>query len=134
MVARYLVDSSFIQVDATQRQAINNSRYSRGVRTRFVSIPPELNIHADNAQILSGALAAGLYPKILSLDGNGMRTLINQQPVSIVSFPNESSLTCPAPQLCQLQDTKIRTWFQLLDLFHHHAIQKALRLGDWPCE
>ena len=81
----YLLDSSFIEASAADRQAISQARFSRGVRTRFVTVPPELNVNADNAHILGGALASGFYPKILSLDAGGLKTIINQQPVAIVS-------------------------------------------------
>lgn len=63
------------------------ARYSRGFRTRFVPVPPELNVHAEDVQILGASLVAGLYPKVLAIDpSGGLKTIINQQPVSIVSF------------------------------------------------
>jgi ATP-dependent RNA helicase DHX29 len=94
---RYLIDSSFVEASPQERQAISQARFSRGVRTRFVSVPSSLNVNADNAQILGGALASGLYPKILSLEGGVVKTIINQQPVAIVSHIDETSLTA-APQ------------------------------------
>ncbi len=46
-----------------------------------------MNVNADNLPVLSAALAAGLYPKLLSLDvgSGGLKTITNQQPAAIVS-------------------------------------------------
>jgi ATP-dependent RNA helicase DHX29 len=83
----YLIDSSFVTTSTDQKQAISQARYSRGVRTKFVTIPTELNVNAENAQVLGAALAAGLYPKLINLDSaGGLKTIINQQPVAIVSL------------------------------------------------
>ncbi|BEJ01119.1 hypothetical protein CcaverHIS631_0509760 [Cutaneotrichosporon cavernicola] len=80
----YLIDSSFVEVTPEQKQEIARARYSRGFKTRFVTVPPQLNENAANERILSAALASGLYPKILTLDAaGGLRTISNQQPVSI---------------------------------------------------
>ncbi|OCF60762.1 DEAH box polypeptide 36 [Kwoniella mangroviensis CBS 10435] len=82
----YLVDSSFVDATPEQRREVSQARFSRGVRTRFVNVPPEFNINGADVNILGGALAAGLYPKLLSLDpssGGGLKTIINQQPVAI---------------------------------------------------
>ncbi|KAK8864514.1 hypothetical protein IAR55_001764 [Kwoniella newhampshirensis] len=81
----YLVDSSFVESTAAQRQAVSQARFSRGVRTRFVTVPPELNVNGEDVQVLGAAVVSGLYPKLLSLDGagGGMKTIINQQPVAI---------------------------------------------------
>ncbi|WVR06931.1 hypothetical protein IAU60_003967 [Kwoniella sp. DSM 27419] len=82
----YLVDSSFVEATPAQRQEVSQARFSRGVRTRFVTVPAEMNVNAQDVQVLGAALAAGLYPKLLSLDatpGGGLKTLINQQPVAI---------------------------------------------------
>lgn len=56
------------------------ARYSRN-RTRFVTIPAELDCNSRNTVLLNAALAAGLYPKILAIDSsNGhMRTITNNQ-------------------------------------------------------
>lgn len=70
----------------------SSARYSRGFKTRFVSVPDHLNENANNERILGAALASGLYPKILSIDAaGGLRTVSNQQPVSIVSEQPEPS-------------------------------------------
>lgn len=41
-------------------------------------------MQAENAQVVGAALAAGMYPKLLSMDQGGFKTIINQQPVAIV--------------------------------------------------
>ena len=60
-----------------------SARYVRN-RTRFVTAPPELDVNSSNPILVNAALAAGLYPKILSIDPkNGqMKTIINAQHAS----------------------------------------------------
>lgn len=55
-------------------------RYGRN-RTRFVTVPAELDSNSNNAFLVHSALTAGLYPKILTIDAkNGeMRTVTNNQ-------------------------------------------------------
>ncbi|KAJ7361605.1 P-loop containing nucleoside triphosphate hydrolase protein [Mycena albidolilacea] len=79
----YLVDSSFIQVDKTFIRELTRARYGRN-RTRFVTVPQELDANSNNVFLLNAALTAGLYPKILSIDQhNGqMRTISNNQQAS----------------------------------------------------
>ncbi|KAF8898608.1 P-loop containing nucleoside triphosphate hydrolase protein [Infundibulicybe gibba] len=79
----YLVDSAFIQVDKTFIRELSRSRYGRN-RTRFVTVPEELNTNSDNYSLLNAALAAGLYPKILTIDNANrqMRTISNNQQAS----------------------------------------------------
>ncbi|KAJ3517374.1 hypothetical protein NLJ89_g555 [Agrocybe chaxingu] len=76
----YLIDSSFIQVDKSLVRELNSTRYSRG-RTKFVNVPAELDINSKNLVIVHAALAAGLYPKVLSIDGKygELRTITNNQ-------------------------------------------------------
>ncbi|THH31997.1 hypothetical protein EUX98_g2175 [Antrodiella citrinella] len=81
----YLIDSNFVQVDRAFTRELSRSRFSRN-RPRFVTVPPELTINSSNTWIIGSALAAGLYPKILSVgvlkDGkNDIRTILNNQPV-----------------------------------------------------
>ena len=62
------------------------SRFSRG-RPRFMAVPPELNVNSTNTWIINSALAAGLYPKILSVDvlkdgKTDLRTIMNNQSVA----------------------------------------------------
>jgi ATP-dependent RNA helicase DHX29 len=80
----YLIDSSFVEATSEQKQEIARARYSRGFKTRFVNVPAHLNENAANERILAASLASGLYPKILTIDpAGGLRTISNQQPVSI---------------------------------------------------
>ncbi|KIR55599.1 DEAH box polypeptide 36 [Cryptococcus gattii Ru294] len=80
----YLVDTSFVDATPAQRQAISQGRFSRGVRTKFVPVPPELNVNGEDLKVVGAALVSGLYPKLLALDASGgMRTITNQQPVAI---------------------------------------------------
>lgn len=76
----YLIDSNFIQVDKSFIGELNRIRYGRN-RTRFVTVPPELDSNSNNAFLVHSALTAGLYPKILTIDPkNGeMRTVTNNQ-------------------------------------------------------
>lgn len=47
-------------------------------------MPHELNSNGRDYNLLEAALAAGLYPKILSLEpSGGLRTITNQQTVAI---------------------------------------------------
>jgi len=74
----YLIDSAFIQVDKSFIRELSRARYSRN-RTRFVTLPPELDGNSSNPALLNASLAAGLYPKILSIDGGQLRTITNNQ-------------------------------------------------------
>ena len=64
-------------------ESLDRARYSRG-RARFVTVPPESDACSGNVHLLNAALAAGLYPKILSIDpSNGsLKTVSNNQSVS----------------------------------------------------
>ncbi|KAF5377628.1 hypothetical protein D9615_005290 [Tricholomella constricta] len=79
----YLIDSSFIQVDRAFIRELSRARYGRN-RTRFVSVPPELDVNSTSVPLINAALAAGLFPKILAIEGsNGqMRTISNNQHAS----------------------------------------------------
>ncbi|KAI9057120.1 P-loop containing nucleoside triphosphate hydrolase protein [Trametes sanguinea] len=79
----YLVDSSFIHVDRAFIRELSRARYGRN-KTRFVMVPNDLDVNSGNVPIVNAALAAGLYPKILSIDPvkGEMRTITNNQPAS----------------------------------------------------
>ncbi|KAI1797739.1 P-loop containing nucleoside triphosphate hydrolase protein [Ganoderma leucocontextum] len=79
----YLVDSSFIHVDRAFVKELSRARYGRS-KTRFVTVPPDLDANAGNAGIVHAALAAGLYPKILAVDAlkGEMKTITNNQAAS----------------------------------------------------
>jgi hypothetical protein len=46
-----------------------------------------LNVNADDGAMVNAALAAGLYPKLLVIDlsNGGLKTLTNNQAISVVS-------------------------------------------------
>lgn len=61
----------------------NRARYARG-KTRFVYVPADLDAGSSNVAIISAALCAGLYPKILTVNPSTseMRTITNNQVAS----------------------------------------------------
>ncbi|KAI0257581.1 P-loop containing nucleoside triphosphate hydrolase protein [Lactifluus subvellereus] len=63
----YLVDARFIQADEALVRQLSRARFTRS-RTKFVVLPPELDVHSENTALIHAALTAGLYPKILSVD------------------------------------------------------------------
>lgn len=83
----YLIDTSFIKVDATFTQEFSRARYSRQRNTRFVIVPGEYDVNSslenNNMALFNAALVAGLFPKLLavdsSLNGRSMKTLTNNQ-------------------------------------------------------
>ncbi|KAI0361784.1 P-loop containing nucleoside triphosphate hydrolase protein [Trametes cingulata] len=79
----YLIDSSFIHVDRAFVRELSRARYGRS-KTRFVTVPSDLDVNSNNAAIVNAALAAGLYPKILAVDPlkGEMRTITNNQPAA----------------------------------------------------
>ncbi|KAH6917258.1 pre-mRNA-splicing factor ATP-dependent RNA helicase prp22 [Coprinopsis sp. MPI-PUGE-AT-0042] len=95
----FLVDMSFIQVDRTFIRELSRSRYTRGYSSfrapRFVNIPPEYDLNSRNFALINAALVAGLYPKVLSVDGKSMRMVSNNQTVafhpSSVNFGKKAS-------------------------------------------
>lgn len=76
----YLADSGFIQADRNLLNSLSRARYSRW-KTHLVPIPVDYNVHGEDSRVISSALGAGLYPKILSVDTNSgvLRTLANNQ-------------------------------------------------------
>ncbi|KAE9410966.1 HA2-domain-containing protein [Gymnopus androsaceus JB14] len=76
----YLIDASFIQVDKSYIRDLNRARYSRN-RTRFVSLPQDLDSSSGNIALVNAALLAGLFPKVLAVDRSSrqMRTITNNQ-------------------------------------------------------
>jgi len=63
----YLMDARFIQADKALVRQLSRARFTRS-RTKFVLLPPELDVHSENTALIHAALTAGLYPKILSVD------------------------------------------------------------------
>jgi len=58
----------------------SRARFHRS-RTRFMLLPPELDIHSENNALINATLTAGLYPKILKIDGQ-LSTITNSQVVA----------------------------------------------------
>ncbi|KAF8527986.1 P-loop containing nucleoside triphosphate hydrolase protein [Hysterangium stoloniferum] len=79
----YLIDSGFIQVPKAFVTDLSRARYGRN-KVRFVNVPAEFDRNSHDHALLNGALLAGLYPKVLTIDPlNGqIRTVTNNQPVS----------------------------------------------------
>ncbi|KAF8496667.1 P-loop containing nucleoside triphosphate hydrolase protein [Gautieria morchelliformis] len=79
----YLIDSGFIQVSKTYVTELSRARYGRH-KTRFVTLPPELDRNSTDNSLIHAALVAGLYPKLLMIDPSSsqMRTVTNNQRVS----------------------------------------------------
>ncbi|KAH8998942.1 hypothetical protein EDB86DRAFT_789000 [Lactarius hatsudake] len=63
----YLIDAGLVQADRGIVKQLSRARFSRG-RTRFVALPPELDLYSENVALIHAALTAGLYPKILSIE------------------------------------------------------------------
>jgi len=79
----YLIDAGLVQADKAFVRQLSRTRFNRH-RTRFVLLPPELDIHSENTALINAALAAGLYPKILSIDTvhGHLSTVTNSQAVT----------------------------------------------------
>ncbi|KAI0051742.1 P-loop containing nucleoside triphosphate hydrolase protein [Auriscalpium vulgare] len=85
----YLIDSGLIQVDRayirelSRRVSFPLARYNRG-KTKFIAVPAELTAQSNNAALVSAALAAGLYPKIISINPSSgqLSTITNNQTVA----------------------------------------------------
>ena len=65
----------------------NRARYNNRGRIRFVTPPTELDRNSSNYAIISAALTAGLYPKILTIEGKPgsekFLTITNNQAVAL---------------------------------------------------
>ncbi len=129
------------------RRICHRARFSRGWRTHFVDVPAEWNEHAEDHAMIGAALAAGLYPKLLVVDGStgGLKTITNNAAISIVSAGLigclRTPLTClarpTAPYVCQLPHASGRLCGQLYRLLYHHAVEEGVsnaRLGRPPAQ
>ncbi|KAG6832456.1 hypothetical protein H0H92_001502 [Tricholoma furcatifolium] len=74
---------TFRSVDKAVIRELSRVRYGRN-KTRFVTVPSELDTNSSNIPLINAALTAGLFPKILAVDSaNGqMRTITNNQHAS----------------------------------------------------
>ncbi|TFY83774.1 hypothetical protein EWM64_g246 [Hericium alpestre] len=75
----YLIDSGFIQVDRNFVRELSRARYGRS-RGKNLAVPSQYDVNSTNPALINAALAAGMYPKILTIDSNGsMHTISNNQ-------------------------------------------------------
>lgn len=98
----------------------------------FVPISSELNENAEDEYMINAALAAGLYPKILIAEGgNGLKTLGNNQAISIVRdvvtqvATGTDAFALTASKLHQFQDKGSRLWGESPGILYHHAITQG---------
>lgn len=84
-------------------QDLKRSQATRGRkaphRTQFFVLPRELCEHSDNDAVVSAALTAGLYPRLMKAEGKMMRTMANNQavqfhPTSVNSFRRLNDVAC----------------------------------------
>lgn len=82
-LSRYLFHSSFQNIACAHTQLCRRARYSRN-RTRFVTLPADLDCNSTNTALVNASLTSGLYPKILAIDATNrqMRTITNNQPAA----------------------------------------------------
>ncbi|EST06509.1 Helicase, C-terminal [Kalmanozyma brasiliensis GHG001] len=86
----YLIDAGFVSVDDAFRQELNKLRYRSGgsanfSKPRFMTLPAHLDANSSSIAMVHATLAAGLYPKLLQIDGKTyqLKTIGNNQPTSI---------------------------------------------------
>ncbi|GAC99316.1 hypothetical protein PHSY_006917 [Pseudozyma hubeiensis SY62] len=86
----YLIDAGFVSVDDAFKQELNKLRYRSGgsanfSKPRFMTIPAHLDVNSSSLAMIHATLAAGLYPKLLNIDGKTyqLKTIGNNQPTSI---------------------------------------------------
>ncbi|KAI5776100.1 P-loop containing nucleoside triphosphate hydrolase protein [Geopyxis carbonaria] len=71
-----LVDAGFLSLNSTERSALNRARYSSYRRTTFFIPPEHTNVNSSNDPIVSSAIAAAFYPKLLVREGGGWRNIV----------------------------------------------------------
>ena len=78
-----LVESGSVSVSRTDLQDTSLSSSSSKRSRRFVTVPPQLNIHAENRDLVNTVIAWSFYPKILTREGKGWRNIATNQSISI---------------------------------------------------
>ncbi|KAH8835166.1 P-loop containing nucleoside triphosphate hydrolase protein [Flagelloscypha sp. PMI_526] len=81
---QYLVDAGVLHVEKSSLQEFKRAqamRGRRGNRVHFFNLPSTLSEYSDTDLIVDAALTMGLYPRLLKLEGNTMRTITNNQTV-----------------------------------------------------
>ncbi|KAK0525501.1 hypothetical protein OC834_005154 [Tilletia horrida] len=84
----YLLDSGFVKVDDVTSKAIARLRYRAGStsgKPRLMQLPEDLDANSGSVAVINAAMAAALYPKLLSIDtkSSQLRTIGNNAPASI---------------------------------------------------
>ncbi|CAD6887094.1 unnamed protein product [Tilletia caries] len=84
----YLLDSGFVKVDDGTSRAIARLRWRAGAsggKPRLMQLPDELNLNSGSIAVITAAMAAALYPKMLSIDpkNSQLRTIGNNAPAAI---------------------------------------------------
>lgn len=81
----FLLDSGFVQLEEETKKTILNIRYRSGRGIKLMETPEALDVNGNSIAALHAALAAGLYPKLLTIDARSgqLRTLGNNQPASV---------------------------------------------------
>ncbi|KAI0002050.1 P-loop containing nucleoside triphosphate hydrolase protein [Russula vinacea] len=81
--ANFLSQQNLQQIEELRQQFLA-ARFTGRHRTKFVLLPPEVDIHSENTALINAALTAGLYPKILRIDPKDgqLSTVTNSQAVS----------------------------------------------------
>ncbi|KAF8699515.1 P-loop containing nucleoside triphosphate hydrolase protein, partial [Rhizoctonia solani] len=79
----YLIDSSFVSVDAEFSQEFKRLRFQRQ-RTKIMQLPESISSPDVNVGLIEAALTAGMFPKIISIDSSTghMQTIGNNRPVA----------------------------------------------------
>ncbi|PLW22095.1 hypothetical protein PCASD_17739 [Puccinia coronata f. sp. avenae] len=106
----FLVDAGFV----------SNAKSNQ--RSRFCTVPPELDLNADQHKIVMGCIGAAMFPKLLVRDGamqignvnsnaqGGWRTLTNSAPASI----HPSSVNFSSGRRPDFGDARFVTYFNIM--------------------
>ncbi|KAH7333960.1 P-loop containing nucleoside triphosphate hydrolase protein [Rhizoctonia solani] len=79
----YLIDSSFVNIDAEFSQEFKRIRFQRR-GAKFMELPASLSSPDTNVGLVQAALTAGMFPKIISIDftSGQMQTISNNRPIA----------------------------------------------------
>ena len=77
-----LVDAGFMKLDDSEKASLNRVRfYSR--KRNFVEVPNRHNMNNGSDLVLNSVISWSFYPKLLRRQGNGWRSIANNQAVSL---------------------------------------------------
>ena len=80
-------------------------------RIRFQPVPAAVNKLAEDPQLVMNCVAAGMYPKLLTVDSSGhFRTLVNNAPAAI----HPSSVNFGAGRRPDFGDVRFITYFNIM--------------------